>query len=93
MRSLGRSLQLAMAAQIMNHLPVKAVKRLEKIAALCISSVWSGELVSSIEDPRLLNSKNCLAGGWTMQSLIDKYGSRTVQGGALYKWPTVWTAF
>ena len=77
----------------MNHLPVKAVKRLEKIAALCISSVWSGELVSSIEDPRLLNSKNCLAGGWTMQSLIDKYGSRTVQGGALYKWPTVWTAF
>ena len=81
--SLERYIQVAMAVQIMNHLPVKAVIRLKKIAALCISLVWSGELVSGIEDPRLLNSKNCLAGGWTMQSLIDKYRSRTVQGGAL----------
>ena len=33
-RSLERYIQVAMAVQIMNHLPVKAVKRLKKIAAL-----------------------------------------------------------
>ena len=58
-RSLEHYIQLAMAAQIMNHLPPKAVKRLKKIAGPCMSLIWSSEPVCGIGDPSLLNGTNC----------------------------------
>ena len=58
-RSLEHYIQLAMAAQIMNHLPPKAVKRLKKIAGPCMSLIWSSEPVCGIGDPSLLNETNC----------------------------------